>query len=81
MSSSLYGVVTLGGKEVRRTSRSGEDFATADISTENTTYRMELTRTGELLLSKIEKRWKHADATPMEQWIVGDVEWEDDASE
>jgi hypothetical protein len=67
--SKYYGVLTLGrGNRVEQASRTGDDYAVADLCDEEWTYRMELCE-GEVAVARIRKRWRAADATP-------DVDWE-----
>lgn len=70
--SKFYGVITTGRGDrdtnVMRASRAGDDYMTAEVSTEDTTYRLSLYDTGEVYLDKIRKRWQEAQVYDEEDW-------------
>jgi len=67
--SRFYGVLALGrGNYVERTSRSGDDYARADLCDETTTYRLEVTPDGGVWLGRIGKRWEAANASVPGEW-------------
>lgn len=69
--SPFYGVLTLGRDgRVERTSRTGNEYARAEICTETCTYRLEIGLNGDVYLGVIGKRWLAADAAPDTEWDV-----------
>lgn len=71
--SKFYGVLTVGEEDkpeqAVRTSRVSDNFITAEVCNESTTYRVSLYEDGSAYVDKVEKRWNDAQ-------LVEDDEWE-----
>lgn len=68
--SKFYGVLTIGrgGTKTARTSRAGDGYARAEISTDMHTFRLEALPNGDIALLRTPQRWKEANATPEGEW-------------
>jgi hypothetical protein len=70
----VYGVVTVGlDARTRRASRTGDDFARAEVSSDDVTLRVEyVKKTDTFTIRWCPKRWTDAQAAPNEEWVLLD---------